>query len=182
MAALLSRRNFLKTGAAMVSVGWSVPAFLAETASHIEKGSTPIAHAAGEKILVIVQLAGGNDGLNTVIPYTDQAYYNARGSLAIPQNSVLQLNGSVGLHPSLPNVRNRFNQGQMAIIQGMSYPNPNRSHFRGMDIWESAVPDRIEPKGWVGRYFEACGCRRPDSLEGMALGSRSLPRTFWTEM
>jgi uncharacterized protein (DUF1501 family) len=131
---------------------------------------------------VIIQLAGGNDGLNTVIPFADPAYAAARPSIAIPAAQALSLDGSVGLHPSMTRLKARYDRGQMAVVQGVSYPNPNRSHFRGTDIWESAVPDRLEAKGWVGRYLENCACQRPDHLEAMTVGSSQTAGSFWTEM
>ena len=181
---LLTRRAFLQRGATLVAAGMAVPSFIAETARIIDGGgqlASP-AHAAGRKVLILVQFAGGNDGLNTVVPHADPAYYAARSSIAIQPSQVLHLNGSVGLHPSMTRLRSRYDRGQVAVVQGVSYPNPNRSHFRGTDIWESAVPDRLEPKGWVGRYLEACGCQRPDHLEAMTVGSSQSAGSFWTEM
>lgn len=180
----ISRRNLLTKGATLVAAGMAVPSFIAETARLYDSGVqfTPTAHAAGRKILVIVQLAGGNDGLNTVIPMNNSAYTAARPGIAIPTAQALSLNGSVGLHPSLTRIRSRYDLGQVGVVQGVSYPNPNRSHFRGTDIWESAVPTRLESKGWVGRYLETCGCQRPDHLEAMTVGSTQTAGTFWTEM
>lgn len=180
----MSRRTFLTRGATLVAAGMAVPSFIAETARIYESGVTavPVAHAAGRKTLVIIQLAGGNDGLNTLIPFTNPAYAAARPNIAIPAAQALALNGSVGLHPSMTRLKSRFERGQMAAVQGASYPNPNRSHFRGTDIWESAVPERLEAKGWVGRYLEACGCQRPDHLEAMTVGSSQTAGSFWTEM
>ncbi len=182
--AILSRRKFLQQGATLIAAGWAVPSFIAETARIMDRGVrfAPPAEAAARRILVIVQLAGGNDGLNTLIPYGDSTYYSMRPSLAIARSSVLPLTDYVGLHPSLTRIKARYDAGMVAIPQGISYPNPNRSHFRGTDIWETAVPDRVEPSGWVGRYLQACGCQRSDHLEAMAAGMTKVPRTFWTEM
>jgi uncharacterized protein (DUF1501 family) len=180
----LSRRSFLAKGATLVAAGWAVPSFIAETARIYESGATlvPVANAAGRKILIILQLAGGNDGMNTLIPFTNPAYATARPNIAIPAGQVLSLNGTVGLHPSMTRLKARYDRGQMAVVQGVSYPNPNRSHFRGTDIWESAVPDRLESKGWMGRYLEVCGCQREDHLEAMSVGSSQTAGAFWTEM
>lgn len=180
----LSRRSFLARGATLVAAGWAVPSFIAETARIYESGGSlvPVANAAGRKVLVIIQLAGGNDGMNTLIPFTNPAYAAARPNIAIPAAQVLSLNGSVGLHPSMTRLKARYDRGQMAVVQGVSYPNPNRSHFRGTDIWESAVPDRLEAKGWMGRYLENCGCQREDHLEAMSVGSSQTAGAFWTEM
>ena len=186
----LTRRSVFQQGDAMVAAGWAVPSFIAETSrvlqgspSHLGDG-VQTAHAAGRKVLVIIQLAGGNDGLNTVVPFADPRYYasDVRPGLALPRSSVLALDDRVGLHPSLSGIKARYDRGQVAVVQGVSYPNPDRSHFRGTDIWESAVPDRLEPKGWAGRYLQACGCQRADHLEAMTVGSSESAGSFWTEM
>jgi len=181
---LLNRRSFLTRGASLVAAGWAVPSFIAETARLLDAGALnpSVAHAAGRKVLIVIQLAGGNDGVNTVIPWANPAYAAARPAIAIPENQVLKLDGAVGLHPSMTRLRARYTRNEVAIVQGVSYPNPNRSHFRGTDIWESAIPDRLEPTGWVGRYLENCGCQRSDHLEAMTVGSSQSAGSFWTEM
>jgi uncharacterized protein (DUF1501 family) len=180
----LSRRSFLTKGASLVAAGMAVPSFIAETARIYDSGLqiVPTAYAAGPKVLVIIQLAGGNDGLNTVVPMNNSAYTAARPTVAIPTSQVLSLNGSLGLHPSLTRIKARYDQGQVGVVNGVSYPNPNRSHFRGTDIWETAIPNRLESKGWMGRYLEVCGCQQADHLEAMTVGSSQTAGTFWTEM
>src|SRR5215213_10553116 len=160
----LQRRDFLKRGVGLVAASMVVPAFLAETARVLEVGA-PVASAqvgsttsvtgAANKILVVILLAGGNDGVNTVIPYGDPLYYQARSTLAVPRDQVLRLDDNVGLSPALPRLKARYDAGGVAVVQGVGYPNPNRSHFRAMDIWQTAVPDRIEQTGWLGRYLES---------------------------
>jgi uncharacterized protein (DUF1501 family) len=186
----LHRRDFLKRGVGLVAASMVVPAFLAETARVLEIG-TPVANAqigpttstggSGSKILVVILLAGGNDGINTVIPYGDPLYYQARPSLAIPREQVLPLNEAVGLSPHLTRLKARYDAGQVAVVQGVGYPNPNRSHFRAMDIWQTAVPDRIEQSGWLGRYLQACACGTDKQLEGISMGP-TVQRSFWTEL
>src|SRR5204863_10082342 len=110
-----------------------------------------------ERILVVVQLAGGNDGLNTVVPYEMDAYYKARPRIAIPKKNVLKLADNVGLHPSATGLKELFDEGRMGIVQGVGYPNPNRSHFSSMDVWHTADPDLKIHEGWSGRYFDAFG-------------------------
>ena len=111
-----------------------------------------------DKVLVMIQLNGGNDGLNTVVPIEYySAYYNARSNLAIPQNNLLSLNGQAGtgLHPAMTGIQSLYNSGKMNIVQGVSYPNPNFSHFRATDIWMSASDsDENIPSGWAGRYLD----------------------------
>jgi uncharacterized protein (DUF1501 family) len=167
---LITRRNFLK-GAAIVAASSSfAPAFLARTAY--------TALAAGANQLVVVQLSGGNDGLNTVIPYGSQQYSQLRPTLAVPQDQVLQLDGNVGLHPNLKALKGLYDQGWLAVVQGVGYPNPNRSHFQSMQIWHTSSQDNALQTGWLGRYDEA-------NLQGQKLGALNfgsqLPRSFWTE-
>jgi uncharacterized protein (DUF1501 family) len=113
----------------------------------------PLADDAG--ILVIVTLYGGNDGLNTVIPYTDNAYYDARPELAYHQPEVHDLDGTFGLHPALPGMAQRWQDGELAIVRGIGYPKHDRSHFRSMDIWQTASPTEPVPTGWIGRWLDA---------------------------
>jgi uncharacterized protein (DUF1501 family) len=106
------------------------------------------------RTLVVVQLSGGNDGLNTLIPYAQQAYYNARPTLALGKSDVLQLNGDVALHPSMTALQSLYNNNHVAIVQGVGYPNPNRSHYESMTIWQTASPDETVQTGWLGRYLD----------------------------
>lgn len=91
--------------------------------------------------LVVVQLTGGNDGVNTVVPYTQQAYYNARPTLALDKGAVLPLNGDVALHPNMTELQSLYKDGRVAVVQGVGYPNPNRSHYESMSIWQRASVD-----------------------------------------
>src|SRR5688572_7170850 len=133
--------------------GYSVKAFAADSplVQALMQGITQTDH-----VLVIIQLAGGNDGLNTVIPISTYSnYYNARANIAIPQSSILSLGSSgAGLHPSMTGMHNLFNNGMMKVIQAVGYPQPNFSHFRATDIWMSASNSTQEvPSGWAGRYL-----------------------------
>src|SRR5215210_3631161 len=184
----MHRRKFLKRGAVLVAAGLGVPALMAETARVLQQGAPalpgfvpplgPFGVAAAtrsptnfsRRILVVLQLAGGNDGLNTVVPYGDPLYTQARPTLAIPPDQLLPLDGKVGLSPHLKQLKARYNAGHVAVVQGVGYPNPNRSHFRAMDIWQSAVPERVEPTGWLGRYLNACSCGLENHLEALEMG------------
>lgn len=106
------------------------------------------------RTLVVVQLSGGNDGLNTLVPYTQQAYYNARPNLALDKSDVLQLNSNVALHPSMAALQSLYNDNHVAIVQGAGYPNPNLSHYESMTIWQTASPDETPQTGWLGRYLD----------------------------
>ena len=113
------------------------------------------------RTLVVVQLSGGNDGLNTLIPYSQQGYYDARPTLALSKSDVLQLNGDVALHPSMTGLQSLFKNNHVAVAQGVGYPNPNRSHAESMTIWQTAAPDQSYNTGWLGRYLD--GARSVDS-------------------
>ncbi|MGH9224660.1 MAG: DUF1501 domain-containing protein, partial [Acidimicrobiales bacterium] len=105
-------------------------------------------------ILVLVGLYGGNDGLNTVIPLDDGDYLSGRGDLAYPADQALPLADGLGLHPNLRRLKAVWDEGHLAVVQGVGYPTPSRSHFRSMDIWQTAVPDAAERTGWLGRWLD----------------------------
>lgn len=145
----VTRRNFLK-GLGLAGLWLSHSELLALAAQ-----ATTVKRVIGkDKILVVVQLSGGNDGLNTVVPYGLGSYYDARPQIGIKQNEVLALNGQIGLNPNMPGMAQLFKQGKLAIIQAVGYPNANRSHFRSIEIWQTASPDRIRDTGWLGRYLD----------------------------
>lgn len=133
----------------------------------------------GTKQLVLIQLSGGNDGLNTVIPYGSGAYYDARPQLAIPQKDVLKLNDQIGLHPSMTGMQELFSSGHLAVVQGTGYPSPNRSHFRSIEIWQTAEPDKIGDTGWLGRYLDlAFAAEKHASLPAVNVDPM-LPKTLF---
>src|SRR5690606_495468 len=114
------------------------------------------------------------DGLNTVIPYADDAYYNARGNIAVPAREVLHLNNYLGLHPNMAGLKELYEDGMLSLIQAIGYPNPNRSHFRSMDIWHSAEPQKeMVTDGWLGRFFDNT-CQGEDPHAGISIGE-NLP-------
>jgi uncharacterized protein (DUF1501 family) len=124
------------------------------------------------KILVVVQLSGGNDGLNTVVPYGDDAYHRARPAIGHDGKSILKIDNYLGLHPNLAPLKNLFDDGRMSIVQGVGYPNPNRSHFRSMDIWHSGEPEKeVVTTGWIGRYFDNT-CTGADPHVGVSIGEQ----------
>ncbi len=134
---------------AIASASFMVPAFLRADCG------LPASGSRSGKILVVVQLSGGNDGLNTVVPYQNDIYYRERPSLAIPKQEVLPLNDELGLHPALQALRDLYDVGELSIINSVGYPNPDRSHFRSMDIWQSGSSSRdYWNTGWLGRYLD----------------------------
>jgi uncharacterized protein (DUF1501 family) len=112
---------------------------------------------ANSPILVLVTLYGGNDGLNTVVPYADPAYHDARPELAYKPEEVLHLDGQLGLNPGMKGMADLWNQKKLAIVRGVGYPKPDHSHFRSMDIWQTASPETPVPSGWVGRWLDVAG-------------------------
>lgn len=125
------------------------------------------------RVLVLIQLAGGNDGLNTVVPYRNDVYYRERPQLAIPANEVIKLNDEIGLHNNMSALRPLYDAGGFALVQGVGYPNPDRSHFRSTDIWlTGSGSQEVEDTGWLGRYFdhvcpegESCGAFGPPAIQ-----------------
>lgn len=118
--------------------------------------------------MVIIQMSGGNDGLNTVVPYSNDDYYRMRPSIAVPKSDVLTLNGDLGLNPQLASLKDLYGQGFLSVINNVGYPNPDRSHFRSMDIWQSASgSDKYISSGWLGRYLnsECADCKSYMAIE-----------------
>jgi uncharacterized protein (DUF1501 family) len=145
----MKRREFLEKSA-LASAMLFLPRFLRSTAD-LHYGSS-----AEGKVLVVVQLGGGNDGLNTVVPWRNDIYYKLRPGIAHPKKDCLRLTDDLALAPGMEGLKNLFDAGNLAIVNGVGYPNPNRSHFRSMDIWQSASPsDQYWTDGWIGRMLDA---------------------------
>lgn len=176
---LKTRREFLRTSALGGAVTWTVPAFLSQTfgALHAEAaGQSQPVTGKDSTILVVLQLAGGNDGLNTVVPVTNDHYQKARPGLGLKSN-LLRLTDEFSLHPSLGPLKEIYDAGQLSIIHGVGYPNPNRSHFRSTEIWHTASDaNRFEKYGWLGRYFDSA-CKGADPTVGISIG-RQTPQAF----
>ena len=130
-----------------------------------------------DPILVVIQLTGGNDSLNTLIPYGNSLYYENRNTVAIPQNEVIAIDDNFGFNPAMRPVKDLYDQGKVALIQGVGYPNPNRSHFRSMDIWHTCEPDRQGSEGWLGRVIRDIDPNGENVLTGVNFG-RGLPRAL----
>ncbi len=175
-----TRRDFLTRGTLFMAMGVTAPTFLTTTARALAAQSDAcMTGAANKRILVVVQLGGGNDGLNSVVPYGDQLYYQARPSLAIAEKDVLAISDAVGFNQSLAPFKSLFDAKQLALLQGVGYPNPNRSHFRSTDIWTSGVPDKLEDSGWLGRYIDAQCSGEDRRLHTVDIGT-TVSRLFWT--
>ena len=175
-----TRREFLQMGGrgiGLLAFSRFAPQFLVQ--------STLAATPAPEKdrsILVLVQLAGGNDGLNTLIPFEDADYYRLRPTLGIAKDKVLRASDTLGLHPAMAAMHGLLNDGKLAIVQNVGYPNPNRSHFRSTEIWETAsASDDVAATGWIGRYLDnACAGAPADSHDPVAvhINTNGVPQSF----
>ena len=130
-----------------------------------------------KKVLVVVQLTGGNDFMNTLVPYTNPMYYDCRPTVGIPQEDVLPINDTLAFHPKMGPLKEMYDQGNVAIIQGIGYPDSNRSHFRGMDIWHTCTPDKISTEGWLGKAIKELDPNKENVLTGVNIG-RGLPRAM----
>lgn len=178
---LKTRREFLRTSVLGGALSWTVPAFLANTFSAMQAeaadSATQIATGWDSNILVVLQMAGGNDGLNTVVPYSNDYYHRARPKLSLSEKRILKINDEIGFHESLVGFKELYDAGEICIIQGVGYPNPNRSHFVSTDIWQTAVDsDKIESSGWLGRYFDN-NCSGCEPTIAVNIG-RQMPRAF----
>jgi uncharacterized protein (DUF1501 family) len=172
---LINRRKFLHLGS-LATGTLMLPKFL-------KAFERPAFLEGGNKVLVVLQFSGGNDGLNTVIPIRNDIYYRERPVLAITKDKALLLNDEVGLHPSLTNLKALYDEGEMAILNNVGYPNPDRSHFRSMDIWQTASnSNEYLNSGWLGRYLDAqcSGCSKPtqvlemDDMLSLALSGEQM--------
>jgi uncharacterized protein (DUF1501 family) len=163
----MNRRDFLKASSLALLTMQSMPSFLARARDI----------ADGDKTLVVIQLGGGNDGLNTLIPFTNDAYYAARPQLAISKKEVIPVSADLGMHPNLRDLARFFDDGELAWIQNVGYPNPNRSHFASMAIWHTASPEASSSEGWIGRIAAQVG----DPLCASNLGS-STPLAFQSDV
>jgi uncharacterized protein (DUF1501 family) len=130
-----------------------------------------------DNVLVVLQLSGGNDALNTIIPYSDPLYLENRPVVRIDPEKVLPINDRIGFNPALEPIKALWDQGNVAIIQGIGYPHPNRSHFRSMDIWHTCEPDKVGTEGWLGRAIRDIDPRHDNVLTGVNFG-RGLPRAL----
>jgi uncharacterized protein (DUF1501 family) len=145
----MDRRGFIKQSS-LVSAGMLVPSFVKATSfDRIERSQSG-------KTLVVIQFSGGNDGLNTLVPFENDLYYQHRPSIAVPKQQVIKIDDTLGFNPALESLRPLYDNGLMAIINSVGYPNPNRSHFRSMDIWHTASDSSSYLKtGWIGRYLDS---------------------------
>jgi uncharacterized protein (DUF1501 family) len=167
----LSRRKFLIASAGVGAAGLLSSACAVSWPDLMKEAKQrPLAEGSG--VLVILTMYGGNDGINTVIPYADNAYHDARPELAYAPGDVLPLDGQLGLNPALKGLAQQWHDRKLAIVRGSSYPKPDHSHFRSMDIWQTASPSEPVSTGWIGRWLDATGS---DPLRAVNIGSVLQP-------
>ena len=181
---LRTRREFLRTTILGSALSFTVPAFLADTFSALHvaaaDSATQIVTGKDATILVVLQMAGGNDGLNTVVPYANDFYHRARPKIGLTTDKIIRVNGDLGFHGALGGFKNLYDSGNLAVVQGVGYPNPNRSHFRSTEIWQTASDsEKIEKYGWLGRYFDNA-CSGADPTVGVTIGNQ-LPEAFFAK-
>src|ERR671925_1856502 len=130
-----------------------------------------------DNVLVVLQLSGGNDALNTIVPYSDPLYLENRPDVRVDPEKVLPINDTIAFNPNMAPIKELWDQGKVAIIQGIGYPNPVRSHFRSMDIWHTCEPDKVGTEGWLGRAIRDIDAHQQHVLTGVNFG-RGLPRAL----
>ncbi len=153
-----TRRTFLKHSLGVAVLGSAVPGFFLRAAAAQPLSGT---NADPANVLVVVQMGGGNDGLNTVVPYSDDDYHRVRPAIRIPETGVLRIDDRVGLNPVMAPLLELYKEGKVAVVQGVGYPNPNRSHFEATQIWETGYPEHPGNTGWLGRYLDKTSPARP---------------------
>ncbi len=170
----MQRRNFLLATASGLAVAANPDHVFARALAQ-----TPLPGLPGstDRCLVLVNLHGGNDGLNCVVPHGDDRYYQMRPGLAIDRHDVLAIDAHVGLNPGMRSFKALYDRGTVAIVQSVGYPNPDHSHFRSTEIWQTAAPDRYEHTGWLGRYLDDAGLPPANLFKGVAV-SKVLPEAM----
>ncbi len=170
----MKRTNFLLGTASGLAVVAGTDNIFAKALAQAPLPGLP---GAADRCLVVINLYGGNDGLNCVVPHGDEQYYRLRPGLAIERNDVLAFDEHVGLNPGMRSLKALYDKGMVAIVQGVGYPDPDHSHFRSTEIWQTAAPDRYEHTGWLGRYFDEASLSQKNLFAGVSV-SKVLPEAF----
>ncbi|HTD38276.1 MAG TPA: DUF1501 domain-containing protein [Candidatus Limnocylindrales bacterium] len=173
----MKRKHFVGSALSVAFLGGTGASALAQVAGAASPLPSFGTSVDPDNVLVVVQMGGGNDGLNTIVPWSDDAYHRVRPAIRVAETQVLKLNDRIGLNPALKGLNEIYKQGRVALVQGVGYPNPNRSHFEATQIWETASPDRPQQYGWLGRYLDKrfSGRAKPASMfEAVSLGD-TLP-------
>ncbi len=163
-----NRRQFIQQGVGAFAGFLAIDSIFGRAAR--AAGAISVPGSIGNRTLVVVNLQGGNDGLNTLVPYGDPSYYHVRPTINIPAGDVLRIDSAIGLNPNLAGMKALYDQQRVAILQGVHYPNPNLSHFRSTEIWQTAAPETIVDTGWAGRYLDSAGLPKNNLFKGLAIG------------
>lgn len=176
-----TRREFLKVSALGGALSWTVPGFVMSTMDTLISSAMAddgqLKLGKDHPILVVLQLTGGNDGLNTIIPHSNDYYHKARPNISISKKTSLLIDDEFAMHRSLKGLKSLYDNGNLAIVNGIGYPNPNRSHFRSMEIWHTATDsNKTSSDGWIGKYFDN-ECGGEDPTVGISIGNER-PQAF----
>ena len=133
--------------------------------------------AAQDRIVVLVNLQGGNDGLNCIVPFGNPNYYRLRPTIGVAQSDVLAIDNQLGFNPNMKSLKGMYDKGMVAVVQGVGYPNPDHSHFRSTEIWQTAAPEKYEHTGWLGRYLDSAGLPKDNLFNGVAI-AQVLPEAM----
>lgn len=170
-----TRRSFLMSTVGAIAAGAVAPNLLLNSA--LADSLAGVTVSGADPILVVIQLAGGNDGLNMMVPYGTNLYYGDRPNISVPADKVLHLDGMVGFNPNLSGLKPLYDAGKVAVVQGVGYPNPDLSHFRSTQIWESADPAGLSKTGWLGRWLDDTVGSASNPFTAVALGA-TVPMTL----
>jgi uncharacterized protein (DUF1501 family) len=170
----MKRLNFLLGSVSGLAVVANTEHLFAKALAQAPLAGLP---GGSDRVLILVNLQGGNDGLNTVVPFANQRYYQLRPNLAISPNAVLRLDDQLGFNPNMKSFKAMYDKGQVAVVQGVGYPNPDLSHFRSTEIWQTASPERYLHSGWVGRYLDQANLPANNLFNGVAL-SQLVPEAL----
>ncbi|MFQ5381767.1 MAG: DUF1501 domain-containing protein [Dehalococcoidia bacterium] len=176
---MLARRDFVKGGVSLITLGAGVNSLLKGTVAFARANPPDVMAPYNGKILILVQCAGGNDGLRTLIPLENSAYRSARPTTGIADEEALPLESGFGLHPDLNGLKDLWDRGKLAVVQGAGYPNQNYSHFKSMAIWQYADPELRALDGWLGRTLADLEAEEHDPFQGFNIGS-STPLSLRT--
>lgn len=172
---MFSRRDFVKGGVSLVSIGTTAQSLLKGTVAFAAQNGTDVIAQTNKKILILVQMAGGNDGLSTLVPISDPTYRSSRSTLAIREADILPLAEGFGLHPSLVGLKGLWDAGKLAAVRGVGYPEQSYSHFKSMAIWQAGDPKFELENGWLGRTLEQLESEEHDPFLGFKSGSSTPP-------
>jgi uncharacterized protein (DUF1501 family) len=176
----ITRRQFIKSSLAVVPAAAVMPVVFSRAVAAATHEQLDSRAPMGNRTLVVVQMAGGNDGLNTIVPANDGRYYDLRPSVNVPEADVLPLDKEVGFNPALTAFKELWDEGVLAAVEGVGYPGQSYSHFQSMDIWQTADPEKGGGfEGWVGKYLEGIALEQGDGFLSLAMGRR-LPREMFT--